>query len=93
MINIDTKEMRECGQKIMKKSTEINEIINELFFRIANMPVNTREWIGTSANEFVRKVSIQKRDYINIKNNIYNYGYVLAKNADAYDREIKRVGR
>ena len=90
--DIDTKELYNLGSDIMKLSNELNEELEGLFNRITNMSKVTQEWVGDSANEYVRKAKIEKADYIKYKNSLYKYGKTLCDIAVEYDNAIAKVG-
>lgn len=88
-VNVDTSKLREAGNEIIKLSSELNDNVNGLFERLAKMPVVTREWVGESATEFARLANIDKINYQNLRNSVYNYGRFLIISADQLERAIK----
>lgn len=90
LINIDSIKMRECGKDIVSVSSTLNELFNEFFSRISNMPINTGEWVGKSADEFVRLARIDKAQYINFNNDLYNLGKFLIEQSYNLENEIQK---
>lgn len=90
--DIDTKELNQCGIDIMELSSELNDAFVELFDRLSNINTKTGEWIGNSANEYVKQIKVEKAEYINFKNSIYKYGKTLCEIAAEYEAAIKKVG-
>ena len=79
---MDTIKLKECGKDIINLTQELNEALTTLFTRIDNMPTVTGEWVGDSANEFVRILNIEKKDYIALKNNLADYGKLLLNTSE-----------
>lgn len=90
---IDTIKLRECGKDIITLTTELNELLNSLFLRISNVPVTSHEWTGNAANEFVRKLNIEKKYYVALKNNLNDYGKLLVNAADKLELRAKNESR
>ena len=90
-IKIDTQKIRECGKDIMNLSTELNEIITSLFDHINTLTNTTGEWKGNSANRFIADTNIDKIQYLNIKNAIYQNGKYLTSYADLMENVINEV--
>lgn len=90
-LNIDTNKIRECGASIIELSKEVNEIVATMFTRINNMSISTGEWVGTSANVFIKNANIDKLQYLNMRTSIYNYGKFLLDYADTLEQKINEV--
>lgn len=90
-INVNTLKIRESSNDILNLAKELNEQINAFFSRISNMATNTGEWIGESANEFIRISNIQKSDYTNFIKTLNSYGNFLAMCASHYENCIKNM--
>ena len=88
-IECDTEKMRENGTKIQNLASELNEIINEYYKRIENMPTVTGEWIGDSAEKFVSYVISSKRSTVNFCNSLNSYGKYFVDSAEAIERTTK----
>lgn len=91
MINNDTNKMRECGREIIELSKSAEEIIDEIYELLANMPTKTAEWVGPSANTFANIVNSKKKQYIKLTDKLRLMGTKLIDNANAYDKSIKNV--
>lgn len=92
-INIDTQKIRECGQDIMSLSVELNEIITTLFDHINTLNNKTGEWKGASATKFIADASVDKIQYLKMKESIYQSGKYLTTYADSMERVINEVRR
>ena len=57
-IEIDTNEIYNYSKDIIKSSEELVLKFNDLFKRIENVPLLTKEWIGSSS---IRYVNIVKK--------------------------------
>lgn len=90
-IEADTNKMRECGNDIMQLAIEIGEQFNNLFNRIQNMPVKTGEWTGVAASTFVSSVLSEKAQYMQLKDELYNYGKYLVEGSNDLESEIRSL--
>lgn len=91
IFEVDTIKMRECGQSIIDISNELNELFDGLFSRISNMPIKTFEWVGDSANAFVKTSKIDKIQYLTFDNEIYKLGKFLVDNSYYIEQDISKV--
>lgn len=91
VINNDTNKMRECGREIIELSKSADEIINEIYELITNMPTKTAEWVGPSADTFANIANSKKKQYIKLTDKLRLMGTNLVDNANAYDRAIKNI--
>lgn len=92
-INVDTIKMRECGKDIIKITNTLNELYNGLFSRISNMPTNTGEWVGESADKFVTLANIDKVQYLNYNNEIAKMGKLLVDYSYKFENDCNNVRR
>lgn len=89
MLNLDTSKIKKTGEDMIKLSEELNEIIEALYLRIYNMNKTSGEWVGNSANLFVRQaILVDKTDAISLKNTLYKFGANLVNSANKYEKEI-----
>ena len=89
--DVDTEKMRECGQDIILITKSIQEAINGMFARLSQIPIKTHEWIGTSANEYVRRAKIDKAQYINFTEDLYRFGKLLIDYSYYFENDVKKV--
>lgn len=89
-VNVDTVKLRECGNDVMQLSAHLNEVLNELYKRIDSMPEKTLEWTGNSAERFVQKLDMEKREYLKLKQIIYEYGKHMVIAADRYENAASK---
>lgn len=93
MIDVNTNRLREAGNDILSLTSEINEIYNDMFSLIENMPTKTGEWQGGSALDFAATAKKDKANYINLNNDVKKYGNYLINYANKLDSTISRVRR
>lgn len=86
---VDTIKLKESGNEIIKLSNEFNSNVNDLFDRLVKIPTVSLEWVGESALEFSRIANVEKIDYINLKNNLYNYGKFLIDTAEEIESAMQ----
>lgn len=87
-INMDTVKMRENGKDIMQLTSDLNELLINLYKRIELMPSTTLEWTGNSAFEFVRRLNVEKTEYFKMKDILYKYGKALVDSAEEVENKI-----
>lgn len=90
---IDTKSVRENGTDIMALSTELSEVFEDMFNRLTSINTKTLEWYGDAANEYVKRINIEKANFMGFKDEIYSYGKYLSTVADLYDEKINENRR
>lgn len=91
MLNIDTEQLKKSGQDIVKLSKDLNEIVENLYSRIYNMPTLTGEWVGDSAEYFSNHANeVEKKDAIAIADSLYKFGECLIDSAERYELEIRK---
>lgn len=66
-INIDTKEIKDCGNHMIDLVDRFAIISENIFNKLENVNSNTVEqqscWVGNSANKFVQYVKVEKEQY------------------------------
>lgn len=92
-INVDTEKMRNCGNEIIDLVEEFKATLDAMFTRIENVPLNTKEWVGDSANLFASLANKDKIQYYNYATSLYKYGKYLVDCADYFDKTIDSVRR
>ena len=85
-INIDTIKLRECGKDIMSLTSELNELLNAMYGEIEKAP-----WTGNAANEFKKRLNVEKVYNIALKDNLYSYGKLLYNAADQIEACINKI--
>lgn len=86
---VDTKKIQEAGNDIIRLTEELNEAINTLYSRISSVNSYSGGWTGTSAEEFIRKSNIEKKQYVELKNQLFNCGKFLLNTADRYETTVR----
>lgn len=76
-IDFDTLKIKEIGNDIIELSGELNNALESLYSRMENMPTKTKEWIGKSANDYVKILKKEKERYMDFKDTICDYGEYL----------------
>ena len=92
-IYVETKKMRESGNEIINLVEEFKAILDAMFTRIENVPLNTKEWVGDSATLFASLANKDKVQYYNYATSLYKYGKYLVDCADYFDKTIDSVRR
>lgn len=89
-LNVDTNSLKESGQDIISLTSELNEEFQALFSRISNMNNRTFEWVGSGADEFIRRTNIEKVQYLRLINVLKKYGKILIDVANEYEIVAKQ---
>ena len=89
-INNDTAKMKDCGNDIIRLANELSEVVEALFNRIEQIPTVTQEWVGAGAQEFARRASIEKRDYLKLRAVLISYGRIMVNVAENYENVVAR---
>lgn len=92
-LQVDTNKLKECGEDILILTKELKEEFEVLFTRISNMNTRTFEWVGKSANEYVRRTNIERIQYNKVVEVLNQYGKVLVSTADSFDTCIRKKVR
>lgn len=90
MISVDTERVKKSGQDIIKLSSELNKMIDNIYSRIYNMPVLTGEWVGDSAEYFAKCANnVDKKEAILLSKSLYKFGECLVESAEKYETKIR----
>lgn len=90
MLNVDTEQVKKSGYDIIKLSNDLNKIIDNLYFKIYNMPIVTKEWVGNSSEIFAKRANdVDKKDLLAFVNCLYKFGECLIDSAEKYELEIR----
>ena len=92
-IDINTNNIRQTGNDIISLTNEIRAILDDTFTMISNMSLETGEWQGTSAEEFVSLANVDKGNYNRLIQEINNFGKYLVNYSDEMESLIARVDR
>lgn len=92
-IDMNSSYIKEAGNDIITLTREINELINDTFSLIENMPLKTGEWQGDAAKSFAAAAKMDKTNYLKLNNNISQYGKYLVEYASNMENVISRVRR
>ena len=75
---INTTEVENISQEILSLTNELNTEINNLFLRLSEVPDITKEWVGQQATFYFKKVSSDKKQYIEFLDKLRDIGYKLS---------------
>ena len=88
-MDVDTSKMNDWGYNIISLVNEYEEAINMLYERINNMPTQSQEWVGTSAERFAQKLcKVEKKQYDDLGAALRKYGQLLINTASSIERAI-----
>ncbi len=86
-IHIETEQIQEISNDIVKQLEEVNKLFDEMFEQIEKIADTDHEWRGISATKFINNTKIDKQNYYLFKNNINDFAVFLTH----YSTEMKNV--
>ena len=89
-VYIDTDKVNNAGKDIMMLSNDLNSAIDEMFNRLTLMSAKTHEWVGDSTLKYEKACKVDKEEYAELKNEVYNLGKFLTDVANSYDVTVKK---
>ena len=92
-VDINTNNIRQAGNDIISLTNEIKAILDDTFTMISNMCLETGEWQGTSAEEFVSLANVDRSNYNRLNQEINNFGKYLIDYSNNMESLISRVDR
>lgn len=81
--------LKECGSNICGLAKKYEGLINGLFNKLEKL--NTYAWSGQSANDYVRSIKLEKKQYQELAKNIYAYGSELYNIGESINSTIERL--
>ena len=87
-LNIDTNKLKNCGTDVMDLAISYGEYIDGLFKSLENV-----SWAGVSSDEFVERLKLEKKQYLQLKNNLYNEGKFFKESALELENTINSIKR
>lgn len=91
MLIIDTAQIKKTGEDLVKLSEELGAVIDDLYSRIYNMNKTTHEWVGNSADVFVKQANlVDKKDALSFRDTFRSFGIKLVDSANKYEKTIKQ---
>lgn len=86
----DTNEMKDIAQTVSNLCLEYNQEITNLFTKLINVPYETKEWIGESAEYYFKQVLLDKTDFINFGNALNEYSKKILEDALKIEETIAK---
>ena len=91
-INIDTKEVKDCGNHMVDLVGRLAIISESIFNKLENVNFNTQEqqscWVGNSANKFVQYVKVEKEQYNSFLEALKKEASFLVNMSDSINKKI-----
>lgn len=79
---VDTDSLDEISSSIIELVGDYDIEINNLFKRFSNVPYETREWVGQSAEYYFKTVALDKTTFIDFGNSIREFAYKIANDSE-----------
>lgn len=85
----NTANLKDIANDINSLANEYEQTITKMFNRLANVPYETKEWIGGQSEKYFRTILMDKSEFISLGENIKKYSNLIRNSADAIDTCIK----
>lgn len=85
----NTTDLRDIATDINSLANEYEQVITKMFNRLANVPYETKEWIGGQSEQYFRTILMDKGEFLSLGENIKKYSNLIKNSADAIDTCIK----
>lgn len=92
-IDINTVKINECVNDSKIIISNIKFKIDDLYKKLNNMPIETCEWTGTSAQKFIDHVNIDKIQYMNLIKNLEQLINILDSASENYTSKASNLKR
>lgn len=79
----NTIEIENISKELITLANDLNTEFNNLFARFANVPTETKEWVGKQSMFYFELISHDKKEYTEFASKIRDIGYKL--NKDVYE--------
>ena len=90
MIDVDTTKLKKSGEDLVKLSNDLSDLCNSLYSRIYNIPYKTHEWLGVSSIGYSEKAILDKKEMVDFKNKLYEFGKDMIDIANSYNNEARK---
>lgn len=90
-IDVDTRKLREGGNDIKQEMNNYQENIQGFYDRLQAVPTKTYEWVGESANRFVARELLNKKEYEEYGRSINDLGQAMIDYADAVEYAVSKT--
>lgn len=88
-ISVNTKEMLERSKRILSSVNNSKDNLDSLFKELND--ITNKQWVGNSAEEFVKRINIEKQEYYMLLDILEAYGLFLADSAVSYENLTSRL--
>ena len=75
---VDTTEVDSISKEILSLTNQLNSEINDLYTRFSEVTGTTEEWVGQKAEFYFSKVALDKKQYIDLIEQLRNIAYKLS---------------
>lgn len=90
-INVDTVKLRECGKDVLVASDKYIDNVRDLYERMYNVPIKTREWVGVGATNYANYVYKERVQYLNYGNSLKKMGQAMVDYANDIETAISKT--
>lgn len=86
---VNTDKMEEISKDINSAINDLEDEINALFNRFANVPTGTKEWIGNQANYYFSRIALDKKQYLMLIGRLKSIAKEIGSEASSIQTSIK----
>lgn len=87
----DTKQMQDIANDITSLANEYEQKITKMFNRLANVPYDTKEWIGNQSEKYFKTILLDKTSFIELGENIKKYSKMISDYVSEIESTVKSV--
>lgn len=87
----DTKQMQDIANDITNLANEYEQKITQMFNRLANVPYETKEWIGNQSEKYFKTILFEKQSFIELGENIKKYSKMISDYVSEIEQTTKSV--
>ena len=87
----NTTEMKNIAAEIRGLAVDYQTKISQMYTKFSNMPVETKEWTGNKAREYVGYVLLDKPDLLAVGEQIKAFAKVITDDANLLENNLAKV--
>ena len=85
---VNIEKLEDTSKKIIDLVNQYDIEITNLFKMLSNVPYETREWVGQSAQYYFKTISLDKVDFLNFGNNIRSFANKITIDKSEIEKNV-----
>lgn len=90
---IDTEKVETIATEVYRRAKGLDAYFDSLFRRLNNVPDVTKEWVGNQSKNYFTKIARDKKQYINLVNDLKEISRELENEAIHASILIKKLNK